>query len=247
MKHFSKSAWLPRRLDMLERKAIGRVGVTTNEVRDTLKIATIQLLRWTKDPYFVHNKIAIKDGSHWVWIPERLRTWIAAVSRERVRLNPPAWERAVKRNPPGDENDFYYHVTNEQNAADIAADGFLDVHAPDYGTDQDMWPDGSTQDRSYFVANPDHAWKFAPEEGKAVMLRIPKTAAKFKRESTGDIYATKKIPAEFCEIQYPGKPEWTPLVASNPPAPVNDEHAEARRKLNMPGDYIVTTKGYANE
>jgi len=40
---------------------------------------------------------------------------------------------------------YVYHATNEDNAREIAASGWLVPHRPWYGTDQRMWPDGATE------------------------------------------------------------------------------------------------------
>lgn len=96
-------------------------------------------------------------------------------------------------------NTFMFHVTNEENAYDIYQSGQLDVHAPDYGTDQNMWPDESVEDRAYFtIGGP--MWDFAPELGKPVALRMPASAGEFRKESTGDYYTTEPISADAIEI-----------------------------------------------
>jgi hypothetical protein len=110
------------------------------------------------------------------------------------------------------ENDFAYHATNLENAYEIANNG-IETHSPDYGTEQNTWPDGSTEERSYFVNNAGIAWQFAPEHGKAVLLRIPMNAVIFKHESTGDVYATKTIPADKIEIHT--KHGWVNITQSD--------------------------------
>jgi hypothetical protein len=87
-----------------------------------------------------------------------------------------------------------------ENALDIIDDGFLLTHRPEYGTDQEVWPDGSRQKRSYFSARADIVWQFAPVHGEPVILRIARSAADFRRESTGDLYVTKKIALKHVEI-----------------------------------------------
>ncbi len=99
MKQFSNTAWLARRLEMLEEKLDGRAGLSMREVCAILKINEKQLRRWTKDPYFQSNNVAVKDGHQWVWHPKPLKRWIKAVKREMVSTN------GVRSNPPG-ENDF---------------------------------------------------------------------------------------------------------------------------------------------
>lgn len=96
------------------------------------------------------------------------------------------------------EKGYLYHATNEENAEDIAR-GSLQVHRPDFGTDQDSWPDGSTQKRAYFIDRANQAWHFAPDHGKSVLLRA-KQSDQFKKESTGDFFTTKPVPAGSLEI-----------------------------------------------
>lgn len=98
---------------------------------------------------------------------------------------------------PEREAGYVYHATNEERAEGIAALGLV-PHGPSYGTDQETWPDGSRAKRSYFIDVPAHATAFAPEEGRAVLLRVPDDA--MKRESTGDRYTNDKIPAHKVEI-----------------------------------------------
>jgi hypothetical protein len=105
---------------------------------------------------------------------------------------------------------YVYHATNLERAHDIAQSGKLDVHKPSYGTDQEVWPDGTTEKRSYFSKNAASVWHFAPEEGKPVILRTVHDPAIHKTESTGDIYATKKVPAERLEILGNDK-QWHPI------------------------------------
>jgi hypothetical protein len=93
---------------------------------------------------------------------------------------------------------FVYHATSEENARDIATDGYLVPHKPNYGTDQDTWPDGSTHKRSYFIGDPAHAGSFAPDHGRPVLLRVPSEG--MKRESTGDQFTNRPIPAHKVEI-----------------------------------------------
>jgi proteasome lid subunit RPN8/RPN11 len=95
---------------------------------------------------------------------------------------------------------YYYHATHLRNARDIT-ESSLEPHGPSYGTEQDSWPDGSTQDRSYFSPSPSTAWMFAPEGGKPVLLRVSRSSADFKTESsTGDIYSRKSIDPKHLEI-----------------------------------------------
>lgn len=99
------------------------------------------------------------------------------------------------------EPGYVYHATNADRVHEIANTGKLDVHKPNYGTDQDAWPDGSTEKRSYFGKSADKVWPFAPEEGQSAIVRTAHDPAVHKIESgTGDVYATKKIPANKLEV-----------------------------------------------
>jgi hypothetical protein len=106
--------------------------------------------------------------------------------------------------------DYFYHATSNYNAADIQDDGKLVTHAPDYGTDQYSWPDGSRERRSYWTASPQTAGNFYPDNGRPVLLRASRSSVGFRRESTGDVYTNKAVPASKLEV-YAGHGRWTPL------------------------------------
>lgn len=106
--------------------------------------------------------------------------------------------------------DYVYHATSAENARDIANDGLL-THDPSFGTeDQDEWPDGIVEDRSYFIDTPSKARSFAPAEGKPVLLRVRRDAVPLKRESTGDFYTTKPVAPDAVTIVTADK-RWVPL------------------------------------
>jgi hypothetical protein len=116
--------------------------------------------------------------------------------------------KEVRGPEPSDPN-YVYHATNEERAQEIADSG-LKLHGPSEYTDQDVRPDGSTQKRNYFTPTASNTWQFAPEEGRSVLLRVPKDEHPFKRESTGDIYSTKPVPPEKIEaLDESGN--WSPL------------------------------------
>lgn len=110
------------------------------------------------------------------------------------------------------DSNYVYHATNSDNLAEIVSAGSLDTHAPDFGTEQDAWPDGKTEDRSYFTDAPAAAWKFAPEEGTPVLLRFERTAGTFRKESgTKDVYTRDTLKASAAEfLGADGK--WHPLA-----------------------------------
>lgn len=109
------------------------------------------------------------------------------------------------------EKGYVYHATNADRMEEIAESGKLNIHKPDFGTDQDMWPDGSTEKRNYFTREADSAWHFAPEEGKSVILRMKEDAGIHKTESgTGDVYSKKAIKAT--DLEYRGEDgQWHPV------------------------------------
>ena len=98
------------------------------------------------------------------------------------------------------EEGYVYHGTNKERALDIAETGNLETHRPLEHTDQEMWPDGKTEKRSYFTKNAGTAYQFTPEGGDPVLLRMKQDPTVHKTESTGDLYSTKKIPSDRLEI-----------------------------------------------
>jgi len=95
---------------------------------------------------------------------------------------------------------YVYHATNAERLYDIAEHGKLLTNKPSAFTDQDIWPDGSTEKRNYFTPSAQNTWQFAPEEGQPVLTRIPANAHPFKSESgTGDLYSTKPVPSSAME------------------------------------------------
>jgi hypothetical protein len=106
------------------------------------------------------------------------------------------------------EEGYAYHATNEERLFDIAQTGKLKTHKAHEFTDQDAWPDGSTEKRSYFSNKANIVWQFAPEEGKPVIIRTKGEG--LKAESTGDIYSTKPISSK--NLEYLGEDDkWHPV------------------------------------
>ncbi len=114
---------------------------------------------------------------------------------------------------PG-EPGYYYHATSDTNLHDIRDSGHLQTYGPSHGTDQNVWPDGGGERRSYFAESPKIASSFTPENGKPVILRVPREAANFRRESgTHDIYSRGTIGAG--KLEFYGKDgSWHPVVES---------------------------------
>ena len=105
---------------------------------------------------------------------------------------------------------FLYHGTNEYNLQDILSDGYLDVFPPDYGTEQDVWPDGEVEERSYWTPSESTTQYFFPEEGTPVILRTV-LDRRFKKEGTGDWYSNDRIPVSDLEAKVQG--QWVPLAS----------------------------------
>lgn len=112
---------------------------------------------------------------------------------------------------PRDEG-YVYHATNEERLQDIANTGALVTHLPDEFTEQDAWPDGSTQPRSYFSADPDTTASFAPEDGRPVLVRVRREAGMRNERGTGDVYSREDIPSDGIEYLAEGG-TWAPLRA----------------------------------
>jgi 8-oxo-dGTP pyrophosphatase MutT (NUDIX family) len=113
------------------------------------------------------------------------------------------------------EPGYLYHATNIENASDIARQG-MKTHKPWEGTEQDIWPDGATEKRSYFSPKAHAIWQFAPEYGQAVALRVHSSAGKFKTESgTGDVYSRHPVPPKH--IQILTQEGWRPIQHLAPP------------------------------
>lgn len=110
-------------------------------------------------------------------------------------LNPPVRPGPGLASEPG----WIYHATNEERMAEIAVEG-LKPHRPWEFTDQEEWPDGATEKRIYFSPKAEVVWQFAPEEGGAVILRVPQSAVAWRPEGTGDVYVTKRIPPERIQV-----------------------------------------------
>lgn len=109
--------------------------------------------------------------------------------------------------------DYRYHATSLENAHDIVDSG-IKPHRPWHGTDQNAWPDGATERRSYFTDKAHVAWHFAPTDGKAVLLRTHKDSAKFHTEhGTGDFFVREPVPPDTMEIM-DHKGSWHPLKSA---------------------------------
>lgn len=107
--------------------------------------------------------------------------------------------------------EFVYHATNLDNSLDIKGSGLM-PHSPSFGSDQNAWPDGSRSKRSYFSPKPEFAWKFAPAEGKPILLRMKRSVTKIEDEGTGDLFVRDRAPASSLEVLT--NDGWKPLANS---------------------------------
>lgn len=175
------------------------------------------------------------EGDDWITARKRLAKRMHQIRRtgwtdearaaalEARRANAAHSTEGVESHP-----DYLYHATNEERADQIAEEGFLKPHGPSYGTDQDSWPDGAREKRSYWSPNLQTTESFAPEEGKPVFFRVRHANHPFKRESTGDHYSTKPVSAHRIEYLAQDK-TWQPLrttddvTKAGPPDEPRDE------------------------
>lgn len=152
------------------------------------------------------------------WVADKIRKLIAegkdrdqsvAIALDMAGRSKYARLVSPDRNTPSEEG-YLYHATNEDGLQGIHESGHVAVHRPWHGTDQEVWPDGSTEKRSYWSANAAGVWPFAPEEGSSVIIRHPKVAG-FKKESgTGDWVTNKKVPSKQVEVLT--EEGWVPLA-----------------------------------
>jgi hypothetical protein len=113
---------------------------------------------------------------------------------EKVTQPPGQLQRGLAGEPG-----YAYHATNTDRLREIADSGELRTHEPHQFTDQDMWPDGAIEPRSYFGASPEHLWQFAPEEGTPTAIRT-RMAPNIRRErGTNDLYSRDPIGVDALE------------------------------------------------
>lgn len=95
---------------------------------------------------------------------------------------------------------FAYHATNIDNLFDIINEGKLKVFGPSHGTDQEAWPDGSEEGRSYWSKDASIVHSFAPSEGTPVVIRTRLTNGFKIEKGTGDLYRTSPLDANKIEV-----------------------------------------------
>ena len=153
-----------------------------------------------------------------------------------VKVPPAKLDRNVESEPG-----YAYHATNSDRLQEIADSGKLKIFKPNYGTDQNAWPDRSIEKRAYFSPNASAVWQFAPEEGSPVILRTK--SAGLKKEGTGDLYSPASIPSK--ELEYLGQDRaWhsirnlaTPKVEAGNRTYYRGSNPENTEKIKTGDDY----------
>lgn len=114
------------------------------------------------------------------------------------------------RQEPAADPAYVYHATNHERLQDIADSGKLKTHKPHEYTDQSTWPDGRTEKRAYFSHDPKISRNFAPEEGRAALLRTKRTPVIRKESGTSDFYSREPIHAKDIDYLHESG-DWHPL------------------------------------
>lgn len=214
---------LSRKDNYLEESIIRRVAVT---VKPCNKTANTGLLEdpnapegFDKDPAKLKEKDILADvarksenpmfmrlgGSHEITCNPLLEE--SDLIKNQIYEDQPLRPDEKTPSEPG----YVYHATNESRALDISQQGLL-THKPWEHTEQDMWPDGGVDKRSYHSPKAHVVWAFAPQEGKPVILRTHQSKHAFKaEEGTGDVYTKKPIHPQHLEIGM-ADGSWKPLT-----------------------------------
>ncbi len=95
--------------------------------------------------------------------------------------------------------EYVYHATNVENLRDIQTTKLL-PHEPSFGTDQEVWPDGATENRTYFTPFPSTAFYFAPEFGQPALVRVRRDSIKLRPEGTGDLFIKEEVSPQLLEV-----------------------------------------------
>lgn len=107
---------------------------------------------------------------------------------------------------------YIYHATNHDRLWDIIRSRRLNTHRAHEFTDQDVWPDGSTERRNYFTPTAANTYMFRPEEGHGALLRLMRSAHPVKAErGTGDLYSTTPVHAKHLEYHTVDN-AWEPVL-----------------------------------
>jgi hypothetical protein len=131
-----------------------------------------------------------------------------AISGTAADNSPPKKLTGPEISTPG----YIYHATSAENLKNIRRIGKLNTHTPNEFTDQNSWPDGSTEKRNYFTSTAKNTWQFAPEEGTPALLRMRADAHPIKTESTtGDLYSKTAVGAKNMEYLSSDN-SWKPII-----------------------------------
>lgn len=98
----------------------------------------------------------------------------------------PAYDAKAQADPA-----YAYHVTTLDNLPDIQQAGALTPFDPSHGTDQEVWPDGSTTPRIYMADTPAGTEPFQQE--RPVLVRAKRTSAIRKERGTLDLYSETAV------------------------------------------------------
>lgn len=113
------------------------------------------------------------------------------------------------RQVPHDPN-YLYHGTSQDRLYDILSAGKLGTFRPWHGTEQESWPDGSTDKRSYWGPSPAHVEPFIPDHPPAVVRALHQHVKARAERGTGDFYAAK--PVSTRHLEYFDGAAWRPMA-----------------------------------
>jgi len=108
--------------------------------------------------------------------------------------DPLSQDRELEEHP-----EFLYHATTPDNVWNIIQHGFLVTNRPWYGTEQQVWPDGSTEKRSYWSPRANRIFQWVPShQGAIIRTRLTNL---FRQEGRSiEWYTRKKIPINQLEV-----------------------------------------------
>jgi len=200
------------RLNVLQNEPDRLQGLASKEAQIAREKTVMPLLK--------PDRVAPAKSTRPLSVEKRLDTAIKSEPKATPRQVEPVAEPTSKAKEPQrvtparltdkieSEQGYAYHATNQERLYEIAETGKLKTHKPYEFTDQDVWPDGATNKRAYLSEKADIVWRFAPEEGRPVVLRTKRTG--LKKESTGDIFTDKPILSD--KLEYLGEDNnWHPV------------------------------------
>jgi len=111
----------------------------------------------------------------------------------------PDFARDFTRAPPPGDAAHLYHTAPGHFARDIAEQGVINTFPPDYGTEQDMWPDRGTENRSYWTTTPGGTVPFAQDS--PVLFRTPRSERFQPERGTADWFTREPVsPLEYYDV-----------------------------------------------